>query len=51
MDQKNEEKKESKAKGFFGRLFDKVDKKLEEKAKKNSCSCCGDKPEKKSCCG
>lgn len=32
-----------KKKGFFGKLFDKMDKKIEDKAKK--CSCCGDSEE------
>lgn len=35
-------------KGFFARWLDKLDKKIEEKAKSGSC-CCNNK-EKKSCC-
>ncbi len=31
-----------KKKGFLGKLVDKVDKKMEEKAKKGECCCCGD---------
>ncbi len=30
-----------KKKGFFGKLFDKADKKLEEKSKGCGCGCCG----------
>ena len=44
------EKKISK-KGFFARLFDKIDKKLEEKAKSGCCCSKGDNNGgKKSCC-
>jgi len=49
MENKSEEIKSNK--GFFAKLFDKLDKKMEEKAK--SGSCCGkgdDRKEKKSCC-
>jgi len=49
MEGKSEEQKPKK--GFFARIFDKLDKKMEEKAK--SGSCCGkgdDRKEKKSCC-
>lgn len=36
--------------GFFARLIDKLDKKMQEKAKSKSC-CGGEaKPDKKSCC-
>jgi len=35
--------------GFFTRLLEKIDKKMEEKAKTNSC-CKGNSGEKKSCC-
>ena len=38
-------------KGFFAKLFDKLDKKIEEKAKSSPCCCKGDSQEgKKSCC-
>jgi len=42
--------KEGKKKSFFARLFDKLDKKMEEKAKSGTCCC---KPSDKgdgSCC-
>jgi len=42
--------KEGKKKSFFARLFDKLDKKMEEKAKSSPCCC---KPSDKgdgSCC-
>ena len=45
-------KKEGKAKGFFARLAEKLDKKIQEKAKTGS-SCCGsgsDKGANNSCC-
>lgn len=49
MKDNNNAKKSSK-KSFFARLFDKLDKKIEEKAK-NSKSCCNNsKPGDKSCC-
>jgi len=37
-------------KGFFARLIDKLDKKMQEKAKANSCCGGENKSEKKSCC-
>ncbi len=37
-------------KGFFVRMIDKLDKKIQEKAKSQSCCCSQDKPDKKSCC-
>ena len=38
-------------KGFFAKLFDKLDKKMEEKAKSSPCCCKGGSQEgKKSCC-
>jgi hypothetical protein len=49
MDQKSEVKKERKPKGFFGRFFEKLDKKLEEKAKQSKCCCCGGNDKDKSC--
>ena len=48
MENKPEEKKTKK--GFFARMFEKLDKKMEEKAKSGSCCC---KPSDKgdgSCC-
>ncbi len=36
-----------KKKGFFGKLFEKMDKKMEKKAKEKGCGC-GDSEE--SCC-
>lgn len=47
MENKNDVKKEEK-KGFFARLMDKLDQKMEEKAKSGGCCCCsGDKKDKK----
>lgn len=49
MESKLEVKKSGK--GFFAKLFDKLDKKMQEKAKSNPCCCKGDDKEgKKSCC-
>jgi len=36
-------------KGFFARIIDKIDKKMQEKSKAKPCCCGGDKPDK-SCC-
>lgn len=47
--EKKESQKEEKKKGFFGRIMDKLDKKLEEKSKKSSC-CGADKDKGSSCC-
>lgn len=49
MKDKTEDKKTKK--GFFSRMIEKFDKKMEEKSKSKSC-CCGDKnnPGNKSCC-
>lgn len=47
MKDKTEQKKGKK--GFFARMIDKLDKKMQEKAKAKSCCCGGDKPDK-SCC-
>ena len=48
MENKSGEKKSEK--GFFAKLFDKLDKKMQEKAKSSSC-CKGDNREgEKSCC-
>ena len=50
MDRKSEEKKEIKSKGFFGRFFESLDKKLEEKAKQSKCCCNSGNDKDKSCC-
>jgi len=48
MENKLEEKKK---KGFFSRLIDKLDKKMEEKSKASSCGCkSNNQGENKSCC-
>ena len=47
MENKIEEKKLKK--GFWARLLESIDKKMEEKAKAGSC-CQGKQGEKKSCC-
>ena len=44
------DKKEGK-KGFFSRLVERLDKKMEEKAKSGSCCSKKDKDEGKPCCG
>jgi hypothetical protein len=43
-------KPEKDKKGFFARLIAKLDKKMQEKAKSQSCCCSENKSEKKSCC-
>lgn len=48
MDEKKSEIKKKK-KGFFGKLVDKLDKKMEEKSKNTSC-CGGSEKEKGSSC-
>ena len=49
-----DEKKVDGKKGFFARLLDSLDKKMQEKAKSGSCCCCSGsepkKPENKGCC-
>ena len=47
MDQ--EKDKSEKKKGFFARIIDKLDKKIEDKANKSSC-CCSDQKKDSSCC-
>lgn len=42
--------KKEKKKGFFGKLIEKLDKKLEEKSKEQSCCSPSDKKNGKSCC-
>lgn len=37
-------------KGFFSRLFDKLDRKMEEKSKSSSCCCKSSDKADKSCC-
>jgi hypothetical protein len=38
-----------KKKGFFGKLADKLDEKLEKKSKQKKCCCCSESKEE-SCC-
>jgi hypothetical protein len=46
------DEKEEKKKGFFAKLIEKLDKKLEAKAKKTGCSCRPkDDRDGDSCCG
>ncbi|MFH0984736.1 MAG: hypothetical protein V1882_04295 [Candidatus Omnitrophota bacterium] len=51
----NTNSKKEKKKGFFAKLFEKIDKKLEDKAKKSGCCCAPSKDKKDSdgdsCCG
>lgn len=48
MDKELNSKKENKAKVFFNRLVEKIDKKMKEKTKKSPCSC-GPKDGNNSC--
>lgn len=48
MGERPQEKKNKK--GFFSRLIDKWDKKMEEKAKETKCCSGSDKSKGKSCC-
>lgn len=41
---------EKKRKGFFGRMLEKIDKTMEEKAKAKPCCDSNDKNKGKSCC-
>jgi hypothetical protein len=51
MDQNVKVNKKNKVSEFFGRMFDKVDKKMKEKAGSGKCCCCApEKKEDKSCC-
>ncbi len=45
-----EEKKQNKNKGFFTKLIDNLDKKMEKKSKKSSCCGKDDKGKGSSCC-
>lgn len=48
-----DEKKTEQKKGFFARLIDSLDKKMEEKARSGGCGCCAPKSqgtEEKKCC-
>jgi hypothetical protein len=48
-----DDKKTVEKKGFFARLMDSLDKKMEDKAKSGGCCCCGPKSndsENKKCC-
>lgn len=47
--EKDKDKKTNKVKEFISRLANKVDKKMEEKAKSQK-SCCGDNSKDGSCC-
>ena len=47
----NANQKEEKKKGFFARLLEKIDKKLEEKSKKTGCGCQPGGNKEGSCCG
>jgi len=47
------DKKSTEKKGFFARLMESLDKKMEAKAKSGGCCCCGPKSketEDKKCC-
>lgn len=46
--EKTTQDKKDKKKGFFGRMFEKLDKKMEDKAKKSPC--CGGGDKGSSCC-
>ncbi|MFA5362370.1 MAG: hypothetical protein WC335_03865 [Candidatus Omnitrophota bacterium] len=50
MGEKNKEEKGAKKRSFFAGLFEKMDKKLEEKAKSRSCCCKPSDKEGGSCC-
>ncbi len=45
-----EDKINKPGKGFFGRLFEKLDKNMEEKAKSAPCCCSKQKKDGNSCC-
>lgn len=49
MNQTTQKQEPEKKKGFFARLFERLDKKLEEKAKDSGC-CSSNKPKGGSCC-
>ena len=46
----NNQKEQPKKKGFFKALFEKLDKKMEEKSKNSGCCCSKDKQGDNSCC-
>jgi hypothetical protein len=48
---KKEVPQEEKKKGFFAKLMEKLDKKLEAQSKKDGCGCGPKKPGGDSCCG
>ena len=50
MIKKTEGRKINKVKQFFTRLFEQLDKKMEEKAKSQPCCCKPSDKEKNSCC-
>ncbi len=50
MKENSGNKRKGKVKTFFRGLFEKLDKKMEEKAKSTSCCCKPSNKEKNSCC-
>jgi hypothetical protein len=48
-DNNNEKSKTEKKKGFFARMFEKMDSKMEAKAESKPC-CCQSDDKNKSCC-
>lgn len=51
MQEKTDKAKEMNKKGFFKRIMEKIDKKMEEKAKSKACCCSGPKDkDNNSCC-
>lgn len=52
MDTQNQDAGKGKKRGFFARLIEKLDKKMEDKAKKQGGCCSGSKKgDGSSCCG
>jgi hypothetical protein len=50
MADKANNEKEAKKKGFFGKFFEKLDKKIEEKANASPCCCKPKDKDDRSCC-
>ena len=50
MSQEIKSEKKGRVKKFFSRWFQKLDKKMEEKAKSSGCCCDNTKSEGRSCC-
>jgi len=50
MENNRETRKKNKLQLFFSRLAEKIDKKMEEKAKENPCCCNRDKSKDNQCC-